>query len=291
MAKVSVVIPTRNEMFLSKTVDDLFAKATGDLEVVVSLDGYLPDPPLKERPNLVINHIPESKGMRHAINSGVEIATGKYIFKLDGHCMLGEGFDEILQADCEDDWVVVPRRVSLEPENWTIQDNGKAPVDYHYLSFPPLNKSGLFTMHGEVWRDRAKERLNIPIDDEMSSQGSGWFMMKSYFDRFGGMPEEGYGKFAQEFQQIGCRAWLSGGRVIVNKKTWYAHLHKGKTYGRGYYLSKREMVAGQLWAAKYWIGDHWKERKYDFEWMIDKFWPVPGWPADWKTREYPVSLP
>ena len=36
---ISVIIPARNEPFLQKTVDDVFEKAHGDLEVIVILDG------------------------------------------------------------------------------------------------------------------------------------------------------------------------------------------------------------------------------------------------------------
>ncbi len=36
----------------------------------------------------------EAKGMRTAINQAVAIAKGKYIMKLDAHCMVDEGIDE-----------------------------------------------------------------------------------------------------------------------------------------------------------------------------------------------------
>ena len=39
MAKVSVIIPSRNEHFLQKTIDDLLEKAEGDVEIVVVMDG------------------------------------------------------------------------------------------------------------------------------------------------------------------------------------------------------------------------------------------------------------
>ena len=283
MAKVSVLIPTRNEMFLSKTVDDIFNKARGEFEVVVYLDGYFPDPPLREREGLKIVHCPEAKGMRPGINAAAAAATGKYLMKLDAHCMMDEGFDVKLQADMEDNWVVVPRRYSLEPEDWKIKETGKAPVDYHYLCWP-WNKPEEAGMHGEVWRERAKKRLDILIDDEMSSQGSCWFMTKDHFDNFlEGLPNEGYGNFVQEFQQIGNKTWLGGGEVKVNKKTWYAHLHKGKTYGRGYFISKPKMVDGQTWSYKYWMENRWEKRVHDIEWLIDKFWPVPTWPENWKS--------
>jgi len=281
MAKVSVVIPARNEQFLPQTVADLFAKATGDVEVIVVLDGYWPDPPLKDHPNLILIHRSCAQGMRPAINAAASIAKGDYLMKCDAHCMFAEGFDEILQADCDDDWIVVPRRYSLDPENWIRKK--KSPIDYHYLSYPFLEGND-GALHGRWWRERGKERADISIDDEMTSQGSCWFMSRQHWDRLGVLQVEGYGDFIQEFQEIGCKTWLGGGAVKVNKNTWYAHLHKGKTYGRGYFISKRSWHEGLAYSTDLWLNNRWEGRIHDFEWLIDKFWPVPTWPDDWRQQ-------
>jgi glycosyltransferase involved in cell wall biosynthesis len=281
MPKVSVILPSRNEIFLEKTIDDLFKKCRGDFEILAVLDGYEPTPPIPERENLVFIRKPIAQGMRPAINDAAKIAKGEYLLKLDAHCMVEEGFDLTLAADCDKDWIVIPRRKSLDAENWAIAENGKSPVDYHYLTYPYL-KPDEIGMHGQVWNDRARSRLDIPIDDEMSSQGSCWFMHKEYFWKFGGMDCVGYGDFVQEAQQIMNRCWLSGGRCVINKKTWYAHLHKGKKYGRGYYISKQKMINGAVYSADYWMNNRWPDRIHDLEWLIDKFWPVPTWPENWK---------
>ena len=287
MAKVSVLIPSRNEQFLVPTVNDLFVKAAGDIEVIVTLDGYWPSPMPEDRPDLTLLHRSRAQGMRAAINAAASVATGKYLMKTDAHCMFAEGFDEVLQADCDDNWMVIPSRYSLDAENWAILKTGKARVDYHYLSYPSGPGQGI---HGAVWNDRRRERFDKPeydIDDEMSFQGSCWFTLRRhYWDFLGGMNEEGYGGFIQEPQEIGLKTWLGGGRIIVNKRTWYAHLHKGKRYGRGYWLSKRECKAGNDYSCDFWFNNRWENRVYDLEWLIDKFWPVPTWPDDWREREH-----
>jgi len=291
MSKVSVIIPSRNEQFLPQTVNDILSKATGDFEVVVTLDGYWPDPPLPDDPRLKIVHHGRPRGMRASINSAATVANGDYLMKTDGHCMFAEGFDEVLSADCDGDWIVIPSRYSLDAERWAIDDPRKARVDYHFLSFPYAYEGyrdydpGL---HGSVWKQRASERLNDPrfdIDDEMSFQGSCWFMPRKWFwGHIGGMSEEGYGTFIQEPQEIGLKTWLGGGQIKVNKKTWYAHLHKGKRYGRGYYMNKREVVKGGHYSNDYWMNNRWEERVHDIEWLIERFWPVPTWPEDWRER-------
>ena len=81
MGKVSVIIPSRNERFLAPTVDDLFNKAEGEIEVIVFLDGYEPDPPLKERDGLKTIRSSSPAGMRPAINACASMASGKYLMK------------------------------------------------------------------------------------------------------------------------------------------------------------------------------------------------------------------
>lgn len=280
MAKVSVLIPARNEQFLPQTVDDLFAKAVGDLEVIVVLDGYWPEPILKDRPNLIIIHRGASQGMRPAINSAASIAKGDYLMKLDAHCMVEEGFDEVLQADCDGDWVVVPRRYSLDAENWRRMDKG--PADYHYLCCPLESSDG--ALHGMRWNKRRDRRRDVLLDDEMSSQGSCWFMSRRHFSDFlGGLSLKGYGDFIQEFQEIGMKTWLGGGQVKINKKTWYAHLHKGKKHGRGYPVSRTSWHKGCKYSADFWLNNRWKDRVRDFAWLVERFWPVPTWPEDWQS--------
>ena len=294
--KVSIIIPSRRERWLAQTIDDLRKNAQGDIEIIAVLDGYWPDPSLPDYPNLVILHRNKCLGMRPSINMAARIARGDYRMKIDGHCMVDYGFDEKLKADCEDDWLIVPRRYSLNVEDWAIAETGKAPVDYHYLSWPYSNDAELMNnpggMHGNVWLQRAKERKDVLIDDEMSSQGSSWFTTKKHWQRIlEPMDIEHYGTFRQEFQELGNKTWLSGGRVVINKKTWYAHLHKGRKHGYGYGFSNarwaqwaRESELGRLYCIDFWMNDKpFKNKVHSLEWLIDKFWPVPTWPEDWKS--------
>ncbi len=295
MAKVSVLIPSRCERFLSQTVADVLAKARGEIEVVVNLDAYWPDPPLPNDPRLVVLHQPEQRGMRHGINMAARVARGDYFFKLDGHCMVEEGFDEILKADCDDDWVVVPRRRSLEPEAWLPLENGKSPVDAHFLSWP-YERPGDRTcgLHGQVWNARARERINVLVDTELSSQGSAYFMSRKHWERTVGELGAGFfaplGSFSNEFQEVGLKTQLTGGQVMVNKKTTYLHLFKGKRYGTGYNFGRDRWVSwaeekerAQRFTIDTWLRDDWPARTTTFASVIEQFWPVPQWPDDWQA--------
>ena len=98
----------------------------------------------------------------------------------------------------------------------------------------------------------------------------------------GFMQTEGYQGWGQEGEEICMTTWYKGGRVVVNKNTWYAHLHKGKTYGRMYSMSQSERVRGNAYSFDFWWNNRWVERAHDIEWLIDRFWPHPGWPENWK---------
>ena len=91
----------------------------------------------------------------------------------------------------------------------------------------------------------------------------------------------------QETQELGMKIWLSGGRVVRNKNTWYAHLHKGgNTKAPRYkHMSKRLKYETEGYSADFWMNDRLPDAKRTMKWFIDKFWPVPGWPEDWEDKE------
>lgn len=278
MSKVSIILPSRNEPFLLQTINAVLRNARGDIEVIAVLDGYWID--LPQDPRLVVLHRNKARGMRPGINAGVAAARGEWLLKLDAHCDVSEGFDLVLKAECEKNWIVVPRRMSLDPFNWKKEENGKSPVDAHYLS-NPFERPGDSScgLHGTVWNQRARQRTDILLDEEMSSQGSCWFMHRDHWARLGPMEVAKYGNFIQEFQELGLKTWLGGGKVMVNKKCHYLHWHKGK-HGRQYFISKKEMSDGADFAERYWMTNSWPERQHDLLWLIERFWPVPGWPVD-----------
>lgn len=281
---VSVIIPSRNEQFLQRTIQDILEKAHGDIEIFAVLDGYWCKPEeIVNDPRVNYLHRSQARGMRDGINSAAKIANGEYLLKSDGHCMFAPGFDEQLKRDRiaylndegDDNWIVIPRRHRLDAEKWElqVQADNRPPIDYEYLSSP--NGHGA---KGTKWDSRTREREDIAVDETMSFQGSCWFMTTNhYLNRLGGMSEEGYGQFVREAQEIGLKTWLSGGRVYTNKNTWYAHLHKGKKYGRGYRLDSQEMKDGNAYCDDFWFNNKWDKAKYDLAWFIERFMPVPGW--------------
>jgi glycosyltransferase involved in cell wall biosynthesis len=177
MAKVSILIPSRNETcvtnsgrtVLQQTVSDVLQKATGDFEVLVMFDGE-PYQELPEDSRLFAFYNKTPVGSKICINTLVELSKGKYIFKLDSHCMVSEGFDETLQSPIEDNWVVTPRFYILNAEEWKWQNNKF--YDYFYLPCPLTDPRQFRFQAGGHWKGRTDEKLNISLDENMKLHGS-----------------------------------------------------------------------------------------------------------------------
>ena len=284
MVTTSVVIPARNEIFLEGTIRYLLERARGDIEVIAVLEGYWPPKEeIVEDPRVHYIHSKRPRGMRGAINAGVAVSRGKYLMKCDAHCLFEEGFDVTLAEDLEYDWVSVPRRYSLEPETTPWTKKPKRPHDYLYLCYPnDPNDFGGASLKGRDWPVRNNDTAlqEDMIVDLMSAQGSSYFLHRAYWDWLEVLDEENYGHFSNEFQELGLKVWLSGGRIIRNKKVWYAHLHKGKKYGRMWPLGKSVLYKGAKYTLGWMKDKHWHKQIHDIRWMVNKFWPVPTWPEE-----------
>jgi hypothetical protein len=286
----TIIISARNEMYLTgketvlqRTVRDIYEKATGEFEVIVTFDGP-PFQDLPDYPNLTVVRNPVPIGLKPSINKMVEMAKHKYIIKTDAHCMFGYGFNEILQQDMENNWIVTPRFFVLDAEKWQIQDPWW--YDYFYLSCPFTDTFRFGFKAGGHWRVRTQERKGkeFDIDETMQIHGSCWMVTKDYFlNILKGMQTDGYGISYMEPPELCLKTWLvHGGKVMVNKRTWYAHMHKGRQRGASWNLGVEEAERSYKWTAKHWMRNEEPGQIHKIEWLIDKFWPVPTWPDDWK---------
>lgn len=291
MSKVSVIIPCRGEQYqigdgqtvLQRTVEDVFAKAGGDIEVIVVYDG----PPYQDlgvRAGLT-QIWAEWGGTKTAINRAATHAVGEYLFKLDAHCMVCESFDVILQEQMEWNWVVQPRFYVLDAEHWQWQDERF--YDYFRLPCPMTDSKGFRFQAGGHWPERTQERLEVgPLDETMKLHGSSFFMARDfYWTALRGLdPLNGAGSWNGEDIELSLKTWLGPweGRVMVNKGAWYAHMHRGAQRPREWGVSYSEAHRSALWTADYWMGNRWEARARDIEWFIERFMPVLGWPENWQ---------
>lgn len=286
---VSIIIPTYKDPFLHKTIDSLLKNAEGKIEIIPVLDGYIPDPPMKFDSRVKVINLSKNLGMRGAINAGIAKAKGKFIMKCDSHCLFGPGFDKVMMKNCAENWLMIPRRYTLDEIIWKRDENRPA-RDYHYLTFPVPTKGYGICLSSQDWIQRTQERKDpqYDIDDTMTFQGSCWLANKTYFmKRVGFLDDrrEAYGPFGGEQVEIGLKYWLGGSRVVTNKKTWYAHLSKlsrhyrAGLFTRGYKIN-RGVMRCRTWSAKHWMNNKEPGMVHPFSWLVEKFWPVPSWPED-----------
>lgn len=215
--KLSVVIPSYKDKYLNPTIQSILDNSgVDDIEVIPVLDGYFQN--VIEDPRVHPIHLHKNGGMRNAINTGVRMARGEYIMRSDEHCAFGKDFAHIILKDIKDDEIVVPTRYALDVEKWEVMD------------IPPVNFSKLVILENhhkfsaESWRSRDKELADVAIAETMGMQGSMWIMKKSWWESvIGELQTEGYGPHYQDSHEMTFKTWKAGGRMMLNKNTWYAH--------------------------------------------------------------------
>lgn len=289
--KLSIIVPAYKDPLLQKTIDSLLenSRLGNELEVLPVLDGYQLSEPLKRDSRVRVIPLDTNRGMRGAINAGIAEARGDFIMKSDSHCLFGLGYDKTLIESCAENWLMIPRRYSLNDVNW--ERNESRPIwDYHYFCFPHKSRYG-YGMFVGLWK-RGHERWDpkYDIDDTMAFQGSCWVANRKYYMRQVGFLDdrrETYGSFAGDQVELGLKYWLNGGEIKINKKVWYAHLVKVKHhYREGIYhktfKNNRHTIASHTWTAKHWINNEEPNMKHPFSWLIEKFAPIPTWPENWR---------
>lgn len=119
---LSILIPARNEMFISRTVDEIMAKKKGNTEVIVGLDGEWANPPINDYPDLTIFYSPKSLGQREMTNQLCRLSKAKYVMKIDAHVAVDEGFDVKMMEKMQDNYTMVPLMRNLHAFDWVCPD-------------------------------------------------------------------------------------------------------------------------------------------------------------------------
>lgn len=297
MTELSILIPARNEMFLARTVQDILEHAESDFEIIVALDGQWADPPIPQHERVTVLYFGEPIGQRAATNRAAEIAQGKYIMKVDAHCSFAQGFDRVLLDDMQPDWTVVPTMKNLHAFDWVCNDCGhrtyqgpkrcekcdrqNVEMDVVWFAKPSPNSVAYRfdnTLHFQYWKAFEKRPEGRgDITETMSLQGSCWMLSRDkYFEL--GVCDEAFGSWGQQGVEVACKTWLSGGRVMVNKKTWYAHMFRTQQgFSFPYQQSGKQVEHARRYSRELFMGNKWEKAIRPFQWILDHFAPVPDW--------------
>lgn len=293
-AKLSILIPARNEMFLGETIKNILENIEGDTEIITVLDGYtIPIPEIPTDPRVKIIGYHESAGQRQATNDACRISRAKYVMKVDGHCSFDKGFDVKMMNDMQDDWTMVPIMYNLHAFNWVCD---KCEVsEYQGKSHPcpkcggemrrdiiwkhktnPTSTAYRFdnTLHFQYWGDYKKKQTGQLVES-MSIQGSCFMMTREKYWELD-ICDEAHGSWGQQGVEVACKTWLSGGRIIINKNTWYAHMFRTQGGDFGFPYPNPGISKAREYSRDLWLNDKWDKAVHPFSWLIEKFNP-PDW--------------
>lgn len=300
MTSLSVIIPARNEQFLRQTIENILENAEGDTEVIAVLDGAWAEPQIPDHPRVTLVYHPYSVGQRAACNEAARISRAEFVMKCDAHCAFDKGFDVKLMAECGDDWLVVPRMYNLHAFDWQCGKCGHRRYQGPYPTecekcdnvtdfqqivtwVPRLSRKTDFARFDNELRfnywgsyDKRPEAKG-DIADLMCFVGACFFMRRSWYWEIGGC-DEGHGSWGQQGVEMSCKGWLSGGRVVVNKRTWFGHMFRTRDgFGFPYHLSGRDVQKARDYSRWLWVGGNWGQAVHKLSWILERFWPVDGW--------------
>lgn len=309
---LSILIPSRNEMFLNKTVENILENIEGNTEIIVVADGNWPDPPVADNTKVTLIYNPTALGQRAATNQAARYSRAKFIMKCDAHCKFDKGFDVKLMADCEYDWTIVPRMYNLHGFDWVCKKCG----DRRYQGPTPTScpkcdntteferdilwkekhnpQSDFFRfdkeLHFQYWREfKNRPEAQADLAPTMSLLGACWFMHRQRYWDLGGS-DELHGSWGQMGTEIACKSWLSGGKLLVNKKTWFAHLFRTQGGDFGFPYPNPGIKRARQRSRDLWFGNQWPKAKYQLSWLVEKFSPVPEW-EDMKPKKIEEKPP
>lgn len=301
---LSVVIPARNEMWLSHTVEDAIRNSGDGTEVIVVLDGAWPEVgyELKQHPRVNVIYLPTAIGQRAATNLGVRVSEAEFVMKADAHVSFDSGFDRKLidaARDLGPGVTQIPTQFNLHifdricacgkreyqgPMTVPCVACGQTNWTRELVWKPRLSRKATAwrfdgELHFNYWGDFTRRPEGQgEIHDTMSCLGACWFLSRERYWEIGGLDEK-HGSWGQMGTELACKAWLSGGRMVTNERTWFAHLFRtqGHDFSFPYPITGAEQEHARQYSRTLWRGNGWNKQVKSLRWLVEKFAPVPGW--------------
>ena len=294
---LSILIPARNEEFLARTIEDIVSNIEADTEVIAVLDGAWTDPAIAQHPNVNVVYLPESIGQRAATNLACKLSKAKYVMKVDAHCAFDKGFDRKLIAEMQENWTMVPIMRNLHAFDWVCkcgfthyQDKGsmcpeckqemtkkmiweprRGTRNYSYC----FDAEPHFQYFGD-YRNRKEFKDAGDITETMSLQGSAFMLTREKYWELD-ICSETFGSWGSQGIEVAVKTWLSGGRVVCNHKTWYAHMFRTKAvngFGFPYHLSNKQVDTAKQTARDLFFKGTWNKAIHPLSWLIERFLPI-----------------
>lgn len=115
------------------------------------------------------------------------------------------------------------------------------------------------------------------VSESMSLLGAAWLMQRSRYWEIGGL-DEAHGSWGQMGTEIACKSWLSGGRVLVDRTTWFAHLFRTRDgFSWPYLLPNSDQERARAYSRDLWANNKWPGQVHPLLWLVEHFAPAPTW--------------
>ena len=297
MSKLSFLIPARNEEFLAKTVENIIENTNEGTEVIAVLDGEWADPGIVQHPRVKVVYLPESVGQRAATNIAAKLSKAKYVCKIDAHVAMDKDWDLKMIEFMEehgDDTTAVSTMKNLHAFDWVCEEghrryqgrsgpcevcNGPTKKEILWRAKPSPNSTSYafdktlkFQYFGQY-----KKHQHEDWGETMSLQGSCFMLTRDKYWELD-ICDEKAGSWGHQGSEVALKTWLSGGKVLVNKKTWYAHMFRtqGGDFGFPWPARESKIEKTRQYFRSIFLEDKWPKAKRKLQWLIDKFDP-PQW--------------
>jgi glycosyltransferase involved in cell wall biosynthesis len=223
---VSILIPAHNEeKYLNRTIENIFDTATGEIEVIVVLNGY--DQEVDSRAKVV--RYSDNMGERLAMNAAARIANGEYLLRIDAHCDFSpKGWDEMMAE------VTRPRSITVAVLTALNQKWERLPGHWYGLC-------RLLPNFEAKWETPNENRDYPTVVPNMAFTGCGFMLTKEFYMSFGGADESLplMGAIGEEFA---VRAWLEGEGAYTRTDVIIGHIFDTGGYGTGGVIEARRAL-------------------------------------------------
>ena len=245
---VSIIISCRgiDINYLQDTINNLRTTAKGDIEIIVSMDGFGSSTVMPHKVDKLYCY-PKPIGLRVAENIAVNGANGKYLFFVDSHCFMSDGWDEKMKASCE------PNRIITTTFGKYDEREGKLGLCY------------LDNRLDTIWQ--VPYRPNQLEEPTMAFIGCSWMIRKEYFYYLGGHDESlgAYGALGPEWS---LKCWLTGGELLIRTDVVCSHLFREKT---PYKIDVNVKKNAFLKLNKMWVKGKAEGQIHPYSWLWRKF--------------------
>ncbi len=312
-------------MWLARTIEDILLNIEADTEIIATLDGAWANPSITQHERVTVIYVPEATGQRAATNIACRLAKGKYVAKVDAHTSYDKGFDrKMIEAFKEvgDNAIIVPvmrnlhcfdwkchhcgwkmyqgptpekcgacgkgdkirRKVVWQPRRGTYSDSYSFDAEPHFQYFKEWHQNPQYI----------EERKN-GLTETMSLQGSFFMCTREKYWELN-LSDESVGSWGNQGIELACKMWLSGGRVLVNHRTWYSHMFRtqGGDFSFPYEQSGNAVQKTKEKVWNFFFEGRFKQQIHPVSWLVEKFSPVPGWNQEQldalKKKELAASL-